>query len=65
MAMGIEVEELPLDEYADAADVGEGLEGVWAWMLANELIAPTADGLLAPAAPMTRAEYACMLANLL
>lgn len=45
--------------------MGEGLESVWAWMLANELIAPTADGLLAPAAPMTRAEYARMLANLL
>ncbi len=65
MAMGMEVEELPLGEYADASEVGEGLESVWAWMLANELIAPTADGLLAPAAPMTRAEYARMLANLL
>lgn len=50
---------------AERSAVGEGLESVWAWMLANELIAPTADGLLAPAAPMTRAEYARMLANLL
>lgn len=65
LALGMELEETPLGEYADAADTGEGLEGVWAWMLANELIAPTADGLLAPASPMTRAEYAFMLAQLL
>lgn len=65
MAMGVDVQELPLAEYPDAADVSEGTEGIWAWMLENELMAPTPEGLLAPTAPMTRADYAEMLANLL
>ena len=65
MAMGVDVQELPLAEYPDAADISEGTEGIWAWMLENELMAPTPEGLLAPTAPMTRADYAEMLANLL
>ena len=65
MAMGIEVEEMTLGEYPDAAEVAEGTEGTWAWMLENGLMFPTADGLLAPTAPMTRADYAEMLVSLL
>lgn len=65
MAVGVDVQELTLGEYPDAAELSEGTDGIWAWMLENQLMQPTADGLLAPAAPMTRADYAELLANLL
>ena len=65
MAMGVDVQELTLGEYPDAAEVAEGTEGTWAWALENGLMYPTADGLLAPNAPMTRADYAEMLVALL
>lgn len=64
-AMGVAVQELTLGEYPDAAEVAEGAEGTWAWMLENGLMYPTADGLLAPTAPMTRADFAEMLVALL
>ena len=63
--MGVAVQELTLGEYPDAAEVAEGTEGAWAWMLENGLMYPTADGLLAPTAPMTRADFAEMLVALL
>lgn len=65
MAVGVDVQELTLGEYPDTAELSEGTDGIWAWMLENQLMQPTADGLLAPAAPMTRADYAELLANLL
>lgn len=65
LAMGAEMEDETLGEYADADQISEYAAAEWAWMLANGIVTPREDGLLAPNEAMTRAEFACMLANIM
>ena len=65
LALGMELEEQPLGAYADADQLTENTTSIWAWMIANGLILPREDNTLAPNEPLTRAEYACMLAGIL
>ena len=61
-AIGMEPEESELPgEFADADSVSEDMLGVYGWMLNSGLLLPAQDGLLAPEAPLTRAELALIL----
>lgn len=63
LALGLEREEHPLGEYADAQQLDQYMAPVWARMLANGLILPREGNTLAPNEPMTRGEFAFMLAH--
>lgn len=58
LAVGIELEEVAPEGYADCADVDEGAQGAMGVALMYELMLPTEDGLIAPKAPATRGEVA-------
>lgn len=62
LAMGVEMEETPLGEYADADQLSQEDAPAWAWMIANGMVKPREENTLAPNEAMTRAEFAFLLA---
>ncbi|MDO5434869.1 MAG: insulinase family protein [Clostridia bacterium] len=52
-AMGVPVEEVPMDGYTDTAEITQGLEGYIGCMLGYGLMQPASEGVFAPAAPAT------------
>lgn len=55
-AMGIPVEDVPMDGFTDTAEVSEGCEGMIGCMLAYELVLPAGENVFAPQAPATFAD---------
>ncbi|MBO2516092.1 MAG: hypothetical protein CW338_02275 [Clostridiales bacterium] len=55
-AMGIPVEDVPMDGFTDTAEVSEGCEGMIGCMLAYELVTPAGEDVFAPQAPATFAD---------
>ena len=60
-AIGLEIQQQPLGDYADADQLSADAVPGWAWMIDNGMLAPREENTLAPQQPMTRAEFACLL----
>ena len=52
-AMGVPVDEYPMECYTDTAEVTEGLEGYIGCMLMYGLVQPVSEGVFAPSSPAT------------
>ncbi len=61
MALGVAVEEAPLPECTDAAEISADDAGLIGWAAANGYVRPNAENAFAPYAPATRADLALML----